>query len=89
MVHFANFWGRNFFSHKIGLCHAQLHVFLAPFQNLEKTDDTVPRKRQDRWKDGKKDGQTLFYRTFAATIGGFKNKFNPIKRMCFTKTNEM
>ena len=52
-------------------------MFLAPFQNLEKTDDTIPRKRQDRRKDGK-DGQTLFYRTFAVTIRGFKNKFNPI-----------
>ena len=81
MVHFANFWGRFFFFNKIRIYHAQLHVFLAPFQNLEKTDDTIPRKRQDRRKDGKRDGQTLFYRTFAVTIGGFKNKFNPI-RVC-------
>ena len=47
--------------------------FLAPCQNLEKTNDTIPRKRPDRmtegWKDGWKDGQTLFHRTLPATAG--------------------
>ena len=26
-------------------------------QNLEKTNDTIPRKRPDRWKYGKTEGQ--------------------------------
>ena len=41
------------------------HGILAPYQNLEKTNDTIPRKRPDRQKDG----QTLFYRTLPATTG--------------------
>ena len=36
--------------------------FLAPYQNLEKTNNTIPRKRPDRRRDGRKDGQTLFYK---------------------------
>ena len=44
--------------------------FLAPCQNLEKTNDTIPRKHPDGQKDGQKDGQTLFYRTLSATAGG-------------------
>ena len=46
--------------------------FLAPCQNLEKTNDTIPRKRPDRQdgqKDGWKDGQTLFHRTLPVTAG--------------------
>ena len=44
--------------------------FLAPCQNSEKVNDMIQRKRPDRRKDGWKDGQTLFYRTLAATAGG-------------------
>ena len=32
--------------------------FLAPCQNLEKTNDTIPRKRPDRHKDRRNDGGT-------------------------------
>ena len=40
--------------------------FIAPCQNLEKTDDTIPRNRPDRRRDRQKDvGQTLL-----ATTGG-------------------
>ena len=42
--------------------------FLAPCQNLEKTNDTIPRKRPGR----REDGQTRFYRTLPATAGGLK-----------------
>ena len=41
------------------------HGILAPYQNLEKTNDIIPRKRPDR-----QDGQTLFYRTLPATTRG-------------------
>ena len=48
-------------------------------QNLQETNDTNPRKRLERWKDGRmdrrtegqkddrKDGQTLFYRSLLVT----------------------
>ena len=40
--------------------------FIAPCQNLEKTDDTIPRNRPDRRRGRQKDvGQTLL-----ATTGG-------------------
>ena len=33
------------------------HGILATCQNLEKINNTIPRKRRDRWKDGRKDRQ--------------------------------
>ena len=33
----------------------------------KKTNDIIPRKHPDRWKEGRKDGQTLFYRTLPAS----------------------
>ena len=41
-------------------------------ENLEKVNDTIQRKRLDRLKDRRKDGQTLFHRTLPATAGGPK-----------------
>ena len=57
-------------------------LFLASCQNLGKTNDTIPRKRRDRWtegrkggrKDGKTDGKTQFYGIPLATTGGPKIK---------------
>ena len=46
--------------------------FLAPCQNLEKTNDTIPRKRPDRRKDGWKDGRMgrpYFIGPFWLTMG--------------------
>ena len=44
------------------MSHTTLHRFLIPFQNFEKTYDSIPRKRPDRWKgeqmDGRKDALT-------------------------------
>ena len=37
--------------------------------NLEETNDTVPRKHLDRWKDK----QPLFHRALQANVGGPKN----------------
>ena len=58
LVHFLNFWGKNFFC-KIQICLAQIHTtsygFLAPYQNLEKTKDTILRKSPDRRKEGRTD----------------------------------
>ena len=49
--------------------------FLASCQNLVKTDDTIPRKRPDK----RRDGQTLFHRTLPANAGG------PIKTADFLR----
>ena len=51
-IHFPNFgvqkkkklW-------KIQLSRTTSYGFLVPWQNLEKTNDTIPKKQQDRWKD--------------------------------------
>ena len=37
--------------------------------NLEKTNDTIPRKYPDRRKNEQKDRQTLFHRTLPANAG--------------------
>ena len=55
-----------------------LYGFLEPCQNLEKTNDIVPRKH---WTDERMDGRTegrqnLFYRTPPAIVGGPKNQLN-------------
>ena len=42
------------------LSRTTLYGFLASYQNLEKTNDTIPRKRPDRQRDG----QTLFIGPF-------------------------
>ena len=49
--------------------HTTSYRFLAPCQNLEKTNDTIPRKHPDTQKGRKKDRQNLFYRTLPANVG--------------------
>ena len=50
--------------------------FLALFPYLEKTNDSIPKKnthkdkRTKGWMEGKKNGQTLFYRTLLAATRG-------------------
>ena len=57
------------------MSHTISYGFLAPCQNLEKNNDTIQRKRPDRWKDG----QTLIYRTLPATTGGPKNTYKSLE----------
>ena len=53
---FSQFLGqKNFFLENAALSHTTSYGFLAPCQNLEKTNYTIPRKRLDRRKDGWKD----------------------------------
>ena len=69
------FWpnfDQNIFPENSALSRTTSYRFLVPWQNLGKTNDTIPRKCPDRQKDGQKDGQTLFYRTLPATAGGPK-----------------
>ena len=84
MTHFPKFWGKKIFLAYMALSCTTSYGFLAPCQNLEKTNDAIPRKCLDRqkdgrkggWKDGRKDewkGRwTLFHRTLPATIRGPK-----------------
>ena len=50
------------------------HGFLASCPNLEKTNNTIPRKRPDGWKDERMDGrkvrQTLIHSNLPANDGG-------------------
>ena len=64
LAHFPNFGG-SFFLENPPLSHTS-YGFLASCQNLEKTNDTISRKRPDRQKGG----QALFYRTLPATAAG-------------------
>ena len=73
----AHFWpifpilgAKDFFLENPALSHTTSYGFLASRQNLEKTNDTIPRKRPDRQKDGPKDGQTLFHGTLPANAEG-------------------
>ena len=73
MGHFPSFWGKKVFLENPTLSRTALYGFLATCLNLEKTKDTVPRKRPDRGpKDGRKDGQTLFHTNLTANAGAPK-----------------
>ena len=78
LANFPNFWGKKFFLENPALSCTT--GFLVSCQNLEKTNDTIPRKRLDRraegQKDGRKDRQTLLHRTLPANAGGPIKKFN-------------
>ena len=54
---FPIFGAKNFFLENPALSRTTSYGFLASCQNLEKTNNTIPRKRLDRWKDGRKDGR--------------------------------
>ena len=47
---------------------------LVSCQNLEKTNDKIPRKCPDRQKARQKAGQTLFHRTLPANTEGPKSQ---------------
>ena len=77
-----NFGSKIFFKENAALSRSNLYRYLASCQNLENTNDRIPRKRPDIWKDGRtkgrKDGQALFYKVLPATAGG------PIKEILVT-----
>ena len=73
----AHFWpifpilgAKKFFLENKALSRTTTYGFLASCQNLEQTNDTIPRKCPDRQKDG----QALFHRTLPANAGGPINK---------------
>ena len=56
---------KKFFLENPALSRTTSRGFLAPCQNLEKTNDTIVRKRLDR----RKDRQTLLHRNLPANAG--------------------
>ena len=62
----------NIFPENVDLSCTFSYRFLAPCQNLEKINDTIPRKRLDRQKDRQKDGRNnrlYFMRAFQQSQG--------------------
>ena len=55
---FTIFGAKKFFLVNTALSHTTSFGFLASYQNLEKTKDTIPRKRPDRQKDERMEGRT-------------------------------
>ena len=80
-VYFPNFGGKKYFPENAALSRTTSHWILAPCQNVEKIKYTIPRKHPDRRKDGRKDGQTLFYRTLPAIDGGPKSTFKKLETL--------
>ena len=68
LVHLPSFGDKKNFFWKSGSVTHNLILVSSTMPNLEKTNDTITRKRPDR----RKDGQTLFYRTLLVTVGGPK-----------------
>ena len=73
---FSQFLRQKIFFWKIWLSFITSRRFLAPCQNLEQSNDTISRKCPDRWKDGRKDGQTQFHRTLPTTAESSKTPYN-------------
>ena len=55
LAYFPNFAARKIFLENPALSRTTSYGFLASCQNLEKTNDTIPRKRPDRRTDGRTD----------------------------------
>ena len=66
------FVAKKFLPENLALLRTTSYGFLAQYQNLEKVNHTIQRKRLDRRKDGRTEGETLLYRTLPATAGGPK-----------------
>ena len=54
---FPNFGAKKCFPKNLALSGTTSYGFLAPSQNSEKTNYTIPRKYLDRWRDGKMERQ--------------------------------
>ena len=89
LVHFPSFWGKKVFQENPALSRTASYGFLATCQNLEKTKDTIPRKRPERGpKDGRKDGRKdrpYFIRALRLTPGLQKRLWHRCFPMNFAK----
>ena len=56
---FSNFGGKKkFFLENLALSRTTSYGFLAPCQNLDKSNDTIPRKHSDRKRNRGTEGRT-------------------------------
>ena len=73
---FSQFWDKKKISQKTGSATHNFIWVSSTMPNFrKKTNDTIPRKRLYRRTEGRKDGQTPFYRTLQATARGPKNYY--------------
>ena len=56
-THLPHLWGKIFFPGKSASATHNFIWVLAPCQNLEKGNDTIQRKRPDRWTEGWTEGR--------------------------------
>ena len=82
MTHFPKFWGKKIFLAYMALSCTTSYGFLAPCQNLEKTNDAIPRKcpdkRKGRWNVGRTDERTdrpNFIGLFQLLLGSKKGSY--------------
>ena len=64
---------KKFFLENPALSHTTSYGFLASYQNLEKTNDSIPSKHPNRWKERRTDGKVdrpYFIGPFQLTLGG-------------------
>ena len=55
---FPIFGAKKIFLENPALSRTTSYGFLAPYQNLEKVNDTIQRKRPDRWTEGRTERRT-------------------------------
>ena len=77
---FSQFLGqKKFFLQNLALSCSTSHEFLAPCQNKENINETIPKnawidERTKGWMEGWKGAQTPFFRTFPATASSPKRQ---------------
>ena len=69
---FPIFWAKYFFLKNLAQSRTTSYGFLTPCQNLEKTNDTISRKRLAIRKDGRRDGRTKGQMDRPYFIGPFR-----------------
>ena len=55
---FPIFGAKKIFLENPALSRTTSYGFLAPYQNLEKVNDTIQRKQSDRWTEGRTERRT-------------------------------
>ena len=68
LVYLPKFWSNNFFPENQALSCTTAYGFPAPCQNSEKTNDTIPRKCQDR-RMGRRTDRPYFIGPFWLLLG--------------------
>ena len=69
-IHLPHLWDEKYFPKGPALSRTSSYRFLISRQNLQKTKDPIPLKRQVRWTGGGNDEKTLFCRNLPVTTVG-------------------